>query len=133
MVIGIEEQFKRIGCCNTRVLTLKDMEVSRKNAGCEDYVAQENFEKLWCWLYPVAFTMSRVLVNSLWCSTSPKWIKGFITNKEAEQSLQVPRGMQEPETLLLRFPTSRSWPHQDVGSLVVTYVGRDYTIHHMLL
>ncbi|PPD68068.1 hypothetical protein GOBAR_DD35057 [Gossypium barbadense] len=59
-------------------------------------------------------------VNAMWNSTSPKWIEGFITKEEAELSLQGPRGLQEPGTFILRFPTSRSWPHPDASSLVVT-------------
>jgi hypothetical protein len=69
----------------------------------------------------------------MWSSTSPKWIEGFITKEEAESSLQGPRGVQEPGTFILRFPTSRSWPHPDAGSLIVTYVGSDCTLHHRLL
>ncbi|KAE8704720.1 SH2 domain protein A, putative isoform 2 [Hibiscus syriacus] len=72
-------------------------------------------------------------IKAMWNSTSPKWIEGFITKEEAELSLQDPRGLHEPGTFILRFPTSRSWPHPDAGSLVVTYVGSDYTIHHRLL
>lgn len=88
---------------------------------------------MWCWLYPVAFTLSRDWINELWSSTSPKWIEGFITKEEAESSLQGPRGLQEPGTFILRFPTSRSWPHPDAGNLIVTYVGSDYTLHHRLI
>jgi hypothetical protein len=96
-------------------------------------MAQENFEKIWRWLYPVAFTLTSDSINTIWNSTSPKWIEGFITKEEAELSLQGPRGLQEPGTFVLRFPTSRSWPHPDAGCLIVTYVGSDYTVHHRLL
>lgn len=88
---------------------------------------------MWCWLYPVAFTLSREPINAMWSCTTPKWIEGFITKEEAESSLQGPRGLQDPGTFILRFPTSRSWPHPDAGTLVVTYIGSDYTIHHRLL
>lgn len=111
----------------------QDFELLRSIAGCQEYLAQENFEKMWCWLYPVAFTLSRDWINELWSSTSPKWIEGFITKEEAESSLQGPRGLQEPGTFILRFPTSRSWPHPDAGNLIVTYVGSDYTLHHRLI
>ncbi|OMO74646.1 hypothetical protein CCACVL1_16555 [Corchorus capsularis] len=111
----------------------QDFELLRKIAGCRDYMAQENFEKMWCWLYPVAFTLSSHRINAMWNSTSPKWIEGFITKEEAELSLRGSRGLQEPGTFILRFPTSRSWPHPDAGNLIVTYVGSDYTIHHRLL
>lgn len=129
-VFEIEEQFKKISCCSTRPLSHQDFELLRRIAGCRDFLAQENFEKLWCWLYPVAFTLSSDWINKPWRSTSPNWIEGFITKEEAEYSLQGPRGLQEPGTFVLRFPTSRSWPHPDAGSLIVTYVGSDYTLHH---
>ncbi|EOY13579.1 SH2 domain protein A, putative isoform 1 [Theobroma cacao] len=132
-VFEIEEQFMKIAHCSTRSLTQQDFELLRKIAGCRDYMAQENFEKMWCWLYPVAFTLSSDWINAMWNCTSPKWIEGFITKEEAELSLQGPRGLQEPGTFILRFPTSRSWPHPDAGSLIVTYVGSDYTLHHRLL
>jgi len=64
---------------------------------------------------------------------SPKWIEGFITKEEAEASLQGPGGFQERGTFILRFPTSRSWPHPDAGCLIVTYVGNDYKLRHKLL
>ncbi|KAK2638618.1 hypothetical protein Ddye_026413 [Dipteronia dyeriana] len=132
-VLGIEEQFMKISCCSTRSLKQQDFEILKKIAGCQDHLAQENFENLWYWLYPVAFTLSREWINATWKSTSPKWIEGFITKEEAEYSLQGPRGLQQPGTFLLRFPTSRSWPHPDAGSLVITYVGSDYTLHHRLI
>ena len=96
-------------------------------------MGQENFEQMWCWLYPVAYTLSQDWINAMWSSTSPRWIEGFITKEEAESSLQGPRGLQEPGTFILRFPTSRSWPHPDAGSLVVTYIGSDYSLNHKLL
>ncbi|KAA8526723.1 hypothetical protein F0562_009048 [Nyssa sinensis] len=64
---------------------------------------------MWCWLYPVAFTLSRDWINAMWDTASPKWIEGFITKEEAESSLQ------------------------DAGNLVVTYIGNDYIIHNRLL
>ncbi|KAJ4838717.1 hypothetical protein Tsubulata_023235 [Turnera subulata] len=133
VVFEIADQFVKTACCSTRSLTEQDFELLRRIAGCTDYVAQENFEKLWCWLYPIAVTLSRDRVNAMWNCTSPKWIEGLISKEEAELSLRGPRGLQEPGTFVLRFPTSRSWPHPDAGSLIVTYVGRDYTIHHRLL
>lgn len=114
-------------------ILFQDFELLRRIAGCREYLSQEKFEKMWCWLFPVAFTLSRDWINAMWSSTSPKWIEGFITKEEAEFSLQGPRGVQEPGTFILRFPTSRSWPHPDAGSLIVTYVGGDCTLHHRLL
>ncbi|KAL2245519.1 UNVERIFIED_CONTAM: SH2 domain-containing protein A [Sesamum indicum] len=111
----------------------QDFECLRRIAGCRDIVSQENFERLWAWLYPVAFTLSQSAVNSMWNSMSPVWMEGFITKEEAELILTGSGGLQDPGTFVLRFPTSRSWPHPDAGNLVVTYVGSDYTIHHRLL
>ncbi|XP_061345036.1 SH2 domain-containing protein A-like [Gastrolobium bilobum] len=132
-VYEIEEQFMKIASCSSRSLSHQDLELLRRIAGCQEYLTQENFEKLWCWLYPVAFIISRDRINPIWNSTSPKWIEGFITKEEAEASLQGTTGFQEPGTFILRFPTSRSWPHPDAGSLIVTYVGSDYKLHHRLL
>ncbi|XP_025693346.1 SH2 domain-containing protein A isoform X1 [Arachis hypogaea] len=132
-VYEIEEQFMKIASCSSRSLSHQDLELLRVIAGCQEYLAQENFEKLWCWLYPVAYIISKERINPIWNSTSPKWIEGFITKEEAEASLQGPTGLQEPGTFVLRFPTSRSWPHPDAGSLIVTYVGNDYKLHHRLL
>ncbi|XP_017253328.1 SH2 domain-containing protein B [Daucus carota subsp. sativus] len=129
----IEEEFKKISCCSTRYLSVEDLELLRKIAGCQEVVKRENFERLWSWLYPVAFTLSQEWVKVVWDSVLPKWIEGFITKEEAEASLQGPNGLQDPGTFVLRFPTSRSWPHPDAGNLVVTYVGSDYNIHHKLL
>lgn len=156
VVIEIEEHFMRIANCSSRSLThqvllsfpyiksfdlvfddatlrreivAQDFELLRRICGCYDYITQESFEKMWCWLFPVATSISRGLINGMWRSCSPKWIEGFVTKEEAEHSLQS----QEPGTFILRFPTSRSWPHPDAGSLVVTYVGRDFVIRHRLL
>ncbi|KAL0399518.1 UNVERIFIED_CONTAM: SH2 domain-containing protein B [Sesamum radiatum] len=132
LVSGINEHYMRIACCS-RSLTDQDFECLRRIAGCRDVVSQENFERMWAWLYPVAFTLSQTAVNSLWNSMSPIWMEGFITKEEAELILTGSGGLQDPGTFVLRFPTSRSWPHPDAGNLVVTYVGSDYTIHHRLL
>ena len=96
-------------------------------------MTRENFERLWHWLYPVAFTISQEWIKAIWDSVLPKWIEGLISKEEAEASLQGNGRFQDPGTFVLRFPTSRSWPHPDAGSLAVTYVGCDYSIHHKLL
>ncbi|PIM97698.1 hypothetical protein CDL12_29830 [Handroanthus impetiginosus] len=132
LVPRINECFLKIACC-TRSLTDQDFDCLRRIAGCRDLVSQENFERMWSWLYPVAFTLSQTAVNAMWNSMSPLWMEGFITKEEAESILQVPGGLQDPGAFVLRFPTSRSWPHPDAGNLLVTYVGSDYTIHHRLL
>jgi len=96
-------------------------------------MTRDNFAKMWRWLYPVASTISRSEINVLWASTSPKWIEGFVTKEEVEYALQSPLSIQEPGTFILRFPTSRSWPHPDAGSLVASYVGTDFALHHRQL
>lgn len=133
VVFEIEELFMKIAHCSTRSLTHEDLELLRRISGCQEYLDRENFDKMWYWLYPVAFTLSRDWINATWCSASPKWIEGFVTKEEAESSLQGPRGLQQPGTFILRFPTSRSWPHPDAGSLIVTYIGSDYNLHHRML
>lgn len=102
-------------------------------AGCGDHLDREEFDRIWHWLYPVAFALSKEWVNKIWRCQSPKWIEGFITREEAEAALKGPEGLHKTGTFVLRFPTSRSWPHPDAGSLVVTYVGTDLVIHHKLL
>ncbi|KAL3651109.1 hypothetical protein CASFOL_007512 [Castilleja foliolosa] len=126
LVYGINQHFMNIARSN-RSLTEQDFECLRKIAGCRDTVSQEDFERMWCWLYPVACTLSQSAVNPMWNSITPVWMQGFITKEEAESAVQG------PGTFLLRFPTSRSWPHPDAGNLVVTYVGGDHKIHHRLL
>lgn len=126
-------QYDLLCLANIALNYFQDLELLRKIAGCQELVERENFERLWCWLYPVALTLSRESIKEVWDSVLPKWIEGLVTKEEAEASLQVPNGLEDPGTFVLRFPTSRSWPHPDAGSLVVTYVGSDYNIHHKLL
>ncbi|XP_021773928.1 uncharacterized protein LOC110737886 isoform X1 [Chenopodium quinoa] len=133
VVFEIEEQFMRIASCSTRSLTQQDLNFLRRISGGNEYLTKDDFDKLWRWLYPVAFTISRHGINSLWASISPKWIEGFVTKEEVEYALQSPQGLQEPGTFILRFPTTRSWPHPDAGSLVASYVGRDFSLHHRQL
>ncbi|KAK6946584.1 hypothetical protein RJ641_000057 [Dillenia turbinata] len=128
----IEELFMTISS-SSRSLSQQDLEFLRRLCGCDGIMSQEKFDKMWCWLYPIAFTLSQDCVKAMWASTAPKWIEGFVTKEEAEASLQGPGGLQDPGTFILRFPTSRSWPHPDAGSLVVTYVGSDFIVHHRLL
>lgn len=115
------------------------MDVLRRIAGCDENGAmnRENFDRLWFWMYPVAFTLSKEHMKVLWESLQPRWIQGLITREEAQNALFVREGqreeVQKPGTFVLRFPTSRSWPHPDAGSLVVTYVGADSNIHNKLI
>lgn len=120
-------------------LFFQDMEVLRRIAGCDGngVMNRENFDRLWCWLYPVAFTLSKEHMRVLWESLQPRWIQGIITREEAQNALLVREGqreeVQKQGTFVLRFPTSRSWPHPDAGSLVVAYVGADSNIHNKLI
>ncbi|CAA0815900.1 SH2 domain protein B [Striga hermonthica] len=132
LIFRMNESFMRISY-STRSFTDQDFECLRRIAGCRDLVSQGGFERVWSWLYPVACTLSQPAVNPLWNSVSPVWIQGFITKEEAEFALQGPGSPQEPGTFVIRFPTSRSWPHPDAGSLVVTYIGGDHKIRHRLL
>ncbi|GAB2236153.1 hypothetical protein Droror1_Dr00027892 [Drosera rotundifolia] len=132
-VSEIKEQFIEISGCHARSLTQQDITFLRRISGCNEYMVRENFDKMWRWLYPVAFTISRDGINRLWSSTAPKWIEGFITKEEVEYALQNPVNLQGVGTFILRFPASRSWPHPDAGSLVVTYVNRDYALRHRVL
>lgn len=133
VVFEIEEQFMKIASCSMRSLTQQDLNFLRSISGGHEYIIKDDFDKMWRWLYPVAFTISRQGINALWTSTSPKWIEGFVTKEEIEYALQSPLGIQEPGTFILRFPTTRSWPHPDAGSLVASYVGRDFSLHHRQL
>lgn len=82
----------------------------------------------------MAISLSKDKINNLWGCTAPVWIEGLITTEEAENALRSSRDLlKKPGTFVLRFPTTRSWPHPDAGSLVVTYVGSDNSIHHRLL
>lgn len=128
-LITVKVSIRIINCIFT--CFLQDFEVLRRIGSCQELVAQENFEKLWCWLYPVAFSLSQNGLNEMWDS---RWIEGIVTKEEAESSLHGPgNSLVDPGTFVLRFPTSRSWPHPDAGNLIVTYVGSDFVIHHRLL
>ncbi|PWA47571.1 SH2 domain protein A [Artemisia annua] len=131
MILVLRDQFIKISCCRNRFLVHQDFEVLRRIGGFQEKVIQENFEKMWCWLYPVAFALSQNGLNEMW---DTRWIEGFVTKEEAESSLHGLGGtLVDPGTFTLRFPTSRSWPHPDAGNLIITYVGSDFAIHHRLL
>lgn len=89
-------------------------------------MTQENFEKLWCWLYPVAYGLSQNGLNEMW---DLRWIEGLITKEEAESSLHgLGHSLVDPGTFVLRFPTSRSWPFTD-WSEVTRYLTSPF--HHL--
>ncbi|KAJ1693536.1 hypothetical protein LUZ63_010234 [Rhynchospora breviuscula] len=129
----IVKKFMFISHSSNRGLSEQDIEVLRGIAGCSEELGREDFERLWYWMYPVALTLARERINKLWECLVPRWIEGFITKEEAENALRSPKGPEKPGTFLLRFPTSRSWPHPDAGNLVISYVGSDLMIHHKLL
>ncbi|KAF3336046.1 hypothetical protein FCM35_KLT20553 [Carex littledalei] len=128
----IVKKFMCISNSKNRGLMEQDIEVLREIAGCSEEMRKEDFERLWYWMYPVALTLVRERINKLWECMIPRWIEGFITKEEAENALKSPRP-ERPGTFLLRFPTTRSWPHPDAGNLVISYVGSDLMVHHKLL
>ncbi|KAM3403349.1 hypothetical protein ACQJBY_006846 [Aegilops geniculata] len=130
----IMSKFMDIAHSTNRGLSEQDLEVLKGIAGCGADLGRNEFDRLWYWLYPVALSLSKDKINSLWGCTAPAWIEGLITTEEAENALRSSRELlKKPGTFVLRFPTTRSWPHPDAGSLVVTYVGSDNSIHHRLL
>ncbi|CAL4915653.1 unnamed protein product [Urochloa decumbens] len=131
---GIITKFMDIAHSVNRGLSEQDLEVLRGIAGCGEDIGRDEFDRLWYWLYPVAASLSRDKIKKLWECTSPRWIEGLITIQEAENALKSSKELlKEPGTFVLRFPTTRSWPHPDAGNLVVTYIGSDNSIHHRLL
>ncbi|EPS66836.1 hypothetical protein M569_07940, partial [Genlisea aurea] len=134
LMVTINECFMKIAGCR-RPLLDQDLECLRRLAGCGETVSKENFEKLWSWLYPVAYTLSRSEVTPMWDSLSPLWIEGFFVTKERAESMLLECSVRRtPGEFVVRFPTTRSWPHPDAGSPVVTYLGSDSrTIRHRLV
>ena len=103
-------------CLISYRLLLQDLEVLRGIAGCGEDIGRDEFDRLWYWLYPVAASLSRDKIKKLWDCTSPKWIEGFITIQEAENALRSSKELlKKTGTFVLRFPTTRSWPHPDAG------------------
>ncbi|KAJ1296187.1 hypothetical protein BS78_01G280200 [Paspalum vaginatum] len=127
-------KFADISHSVNRGLSEQDLEVLRGVSGCGDDIGRDEFDRLWYWLYPVAASLSRDKIKKLWDCTEPRWIEGLITIEEAENALRSSREvLRKSGTFVLRFPTTRSWPHPDAGNLVVTYIGSDNSIHHRLL
>lgn len=84
-------------------------------------------------MYPVALALSSPQLHSTWECEDPKWIEGMISRDEAEDLLKSEGNALQPGSFLLRFGSSRIWPHPDAGALVVSYVGEDTHVHHKLL
>jgi hypothetical protein len=57
----------------------------------------------------------------------------MISRDEAEDWLKSEGNAPQQGSFLLRFGSSRIWPHPDAGALVVSYVGEDTHVHHKLL
>lgn len=112
---------------------LQDKEFLHRIAGCGDSASRREFDRLWQWIYPIAVALVSPELQSTWESEDPKWVEGMISRDEAEALLKTEEGTRMPGTFLLRFASSRIWPHPDAGALVVSYVGNDMCIHHKLL
>lgn len=107
--------------------------ILQRIAGCGETVTREEFDRLWQWLFPVALALSTPQIGNAWESLEPKWIEGMISREEAEAFLRASEGFSRPGTFIIRFASSRSWPHPDAGALIASYVGLDYDVHHRLL
>lgn len=112
---------------------MQDKEFVRRIAGCGEFVSREEFDRLWQWIYPVALALSSPQLRALWEMEDPRWIEGMICREEAEAVLKTSLGIPKPGVFLLRFASSRIWPHPDAGALVVSYVGTDLRLNHKLL
>ena len=63
----------------------------------------------------------------------PRWIEGMISCEETGALLSTLEGSIKLGSFIIRFPSSRSWPHPDAGALIVTYIGTDHELHHRIL
>ncbi|CAK9194167.1 unnamed protein product [Sphagnum troendelagicum] len=132
LVKVLEEHFIQISG-GKRQFSTKDKEFLQKVAGCGDFASRKEFDRLWQWMYPVALALSSPQLHSTWECEDPKWIEGMISRDEAEDWLKSEGNAPQPGSFLLRFGSSRIWPHPDAGALVVSYVGEDTHVHHKLL
>ncbi|XP_024528758.1 SH2 domain-containing protein A [Selaginella moellendorffii] len=130
----VEESFYNISGQSKRRFTSKDIEFIQQNCGTGSATTtREQFDRLWQWLYPVAMTVATPQVRKTWESVTPKWIEGMVSRKEAEELLRGVDGIPKTGNFILRFASSRSWPHPDAGALVASYVTDDLRINHRLL
>ncbi|KAJ7555329.1 hypothetical protein O6H91_05G032600 [Diphasiastrum complanatum] len=132
LVNVVQDHFMRLSGF-TRCFSPKDKEFLRRIARCGEEASRDEFDRLWQWLYPVALTLTLPQVHATWESEDPKWIEGMISREEGEEMLRNIEGLPKPGTFVVRFASSRIWPHPDAGALVVSYVGRDLRINHKLL
>jgi hypothetical protein len=132
LVKVLEEHFIQISG-GKRQFSTKDKEFLQKVAGCGDFASRKEFDRLWQWMYPIALALSSPQLHSTWECEDPKWIEGMISRDEAEDWLKTEGNAPQPGSYLLRFGSSRIWPHPDAGALVVSYVGEDTHVHHKLL
>lgn len=134
VIKALEERFKAISGCKTRGFSAQDSSFLRAIAGCEESISKEQWERLWQWAFPVALSLSSPQFRQAWESQEPKWIEGMVTREEAEAMLRAPQGPSGspslPGSFLLRFASSRLWPHPDAGALVVTLVTDDVSNAH---
>ncbi|XP_057830645.2 SH2 domain-containing protein A isoform X2 [Cryptomeria japonica] len=129
----MEKRFIMITNSKRRKFTSQDKEFLRRIAGCSETIVREEFDQLWQWLFPVALSLSNPQIKRAWESMEPRWIEGMISREEAEALLSTSEGSAKPGSFIIRFPSSRSWPHPDAGALIATYVGTDNGLHHRIL
>eukprot|EP00897_Mesotaenium_endlicherianum_P004748 jgi/Mesen1/4300/ME000022S03588 len=134
LAVHLEEHFMDTSGCRQRPFSPEDKNFMRRIAGCSDFITKDQFERLWHWLYPIALTLAVPQLRSAWESDNPRWLVGMVSREDAESMLCGPQGLpSKPGTFLLRFASSRTWPHPDAGALVVSYSGKDGSMHHKLL
>lgn len=113
---------------------MQDTQFLKRIAGCDgDYISREEFGRLWNWIYPVALAVRSSQLRTTWDNEDPRWIEGMISREEVEVLLKCGGATSKPGTFLLRFASSRLWPHPDSGALVVSYVDQDLRVNHKLL
>lgn len=129
----IEKRFITITQSKRRKFSSQDKQFLWRIAGCSESIVREEFDQLWQWLFPVALSLSNPQIKRAWESTEPRWIEGMISCEETEALLSSLERSAKPGSFIIRFPSSRSWPHPDAGALIVTYIGTDQELHHRIL
>ncbi|CAM6110682.1 unnamed protein product [Calypogeia fissa] len=130
----VEKSFTTTAGCVNRSLSAKDTEFLKRIAGCAgEFISREEFGRLWNWIFPVALAVKSSQLRTTWDNEDPRWIEGMISREDVEGLLRDGGATSKPGTFLLRFASSRLWPHPDSGALVVSYVDRDMRVNHKLL